>query len=73
MDIELESISYKIFFSVNGNELLLKLKSSNSNRVYLNQFSLDNLQLMSNYFKQFDSLNKCKNKLENFIKKKNIK
>ena len=73
MDIELESISYKIFFSVNGNELLLKLKSSNSNRVYLNQFSLDNLQLMSNYFKQFDSLNKCKNKLENFIKKKEYK
>ena len=28
---------------------------------------------MSNYFKQFDSLNKCKNKLENFIKKKKYK
>ena len=72
MDIVLESISCKLFLFINGNELMFKLKSSNE--TYVNNFSLENLKKMHKYFKQFESLDECKEKLEKKInKKKTIK
>ena len=63
--MELESIANKIFFSIDGSELKIKFESNN--KVYINNFSLENLISINNYFKQFNSLNECKSKLERFI------
>ena len=69
MYTELESDSNKISLSINGNELIFKLEFNNSNQVYINNFSFENLKQINKYFKQFDWLNECKEKLERFINK----
>ena len=69
MSTELESDSNKISLSINGNELIFKLEFNNSNQVYINNFSFENLKQINKYFKQFDWLNECKEKLERFINK----
>ena len=69
MSTELESDSNKISLSIKGNELLFKLEFNNSNQVYINNFSFENLKQINKYFKQFDWLNECKEKLERFIYK----
>ena len=59
--------SNTISLSINGNELIFKLEFNNSNQVYINNFSFENLKQINKYFKQFDWLNECKEKLERFI------
>ena len=70
MSTELESDSNKISLSINGNELIFKLEFNNSNQVYINNFSLENLTQKNDYFRQFKSLDKSKEKLEKLINKK---
>ena len=69
-DIELESYSNKLFFFIDGNELMIKFESNN--KAYINNFSLENLISINNYFKQFNSLDECKNKLDRFNIKNKI-
>ena len=75
MDSNLESISNTntnsntISLSISGNELIFKLKFNNSNQEYINNFSLENLTQINDYFLQFRSLDKCKERLERFINK----
>ena len=51
--------------------LIIKWESNDSNKVYSNIFSLENIILINKYFKQFDSLNNCK-KLEYLIHTNNF-
>ena len=70
MEIELDSITYNISLYINMNELIFKIESKITKKIYKNNFSLDNFIQMSNYFKQFDKLDELKNKLEKRIQKK---
>ena len=73
MEIELDSIPYNISLYINGNELIFKIESKISKKIYLNNFSLDNFIQMHHFFKQFEKLDKIKNKLEKLIQKKKYK
>ena len=61
--------SNTISLSINGNELIFKLEFHNSNQVFINNFSLENLTQINDYFLQCRTLIKCKEKLERFINK----
>ena len=73
MEIEIDSVSYIISLYINGNELIFKIESKISKKIYLNNFSLDNFIQMHHFFKQFEKLDKLKNKLEKLIQKKKYK
>ena len=68
--MEPESNSNNLFFFIDGNEL--KIKFEYNNKVYINNFSLENLISINNYFKQFNSLNECKEKLDRFNNRNKI-
>ena len=73
MEIEIDSVSYIISLYINGNELIFKLEQKNPKKIFMNNFSLENLKQMNSFFKQFENLEKCKDKLQKIINKKKIK
>ena len=62
--------SNRISLSINGNELIFKLEFHNSNQVFINNFSLENLTQINDYFLQCRTLIKCKEKLKTNIQLK---
>ena len=58
MDIELQSnCTFSLY--INGNELIIKVEYRYPKKIFINNFSYDNLIQINKYFKQFDTIEEC--------------